>query len=1413
MTQPDTISAARRELLERFRRGELQTPKRALEPLIARPSGELAPLAPGLEQLWFHDQLSGGAPINNESFTIHKRGPLDTAVLERCFNEIARRHEIWRSAFPTIDGKVVQRVDPNVRVPLPHIDLSHLPVEKREAEALRIGTDDARRPFDLNVAPLFRVRLVRCADDYHRIYLTVHRLVFDCVSVERVLIRELAALYNAYSLGQPSPLPELVFQYGDYATWKQRQITGGSHAQMEYWRQNLSGDLPPCGLPSDRPRSPELARRSGMETCTIPAPLTEAIRALGQREGVTPFMILLAAFQVLLHRYSGEDEIVVGGKTNARTRPEFEPLLGSFVETVVFRSLISAELSFREFLGRVKTTVLGALAHSEISFDEIVRELAPKRDNSRHPLFQVLFSTRAPFGDFPNGWDLTDMEVHSGASSFELFVEFAEFPHSLAGRFVYSTDLFDRATILRLQGNFLVLLEELVADPCQAVSRVPLLTGQERQTLLVDWNNTGKSFPNMLVHEMFEAQAEANPDRIALVFRGQQLTYAELNARANKLAHYLRQNGAASGHLIGVYLERSFEMVVALLSILKSGAAYVPYDTELPVFRLNMMLEDSRPVFVLTQQKFKQNLADYAGHTLILDSHCELLEGQPPSNPGSAVQPADAIYAIYTSGSTGVPKAAVNTHEAVANRIFWMQDQYPLEAGDRILQKTPHSFDVSVWEFFWAISYGATLVIAEPGGHKDPAYVAALIGAERITTIHFVPSMLREFLDAGNLDRCGSLKRVFASGEELPPDLRQKFYQRLGAQLHNLYGPTEAAVDVTYWDCGRPSPCASVPIGRPISNVKMYVLDRHLAPVPIGVAGELHIGGIAVARGYLNRDELTAERFISDPFDSRPGQRLYKTGDRARFLADGNIEYLGRLDNQIKLRGFRIELGDIEATLLQNCGVRAAAVVLREYADGQRLVAYVVPNHAELDTPSLRLYLRERLPEHMIPSAFVALESLPKTSSGKLDRKAALAPAVATAPQREFVPPQDEIEERLVNLWQEMLAVNRISVTDNYFDLGGHSLLALRLFSEIKFSFQLELPLATLFYAPTVRTMAGVIRDSGVQAAAPVVPIQPNGTKPPIFCIGALNGEVILFRRLALELGPDQPIFGLQPFSMVDRLSTVETLAASYIEQLRQWGEPRPFCLLGYSFGGLVAVEMAYQLAKAGAEPPLVALIDSAYLQGCKSLESWSERMRRYRYHLNHIVYGAAGLRHLLNRLRSRYFRTIHRVSTRLGVGVPRIASDISGRQLLAAESYRAKPYAGRVCLFKAESRPEFFGADPDLGWGGLLSELQIEEVPGDHGTINTGVNLKVLSRKLKAALSTVRLAVRVASRGARVQPILSDRQSRSGQQQPYHARFGRWRGKKAVYVGSVGIEPNQVPGVVDAIDGRSGYAKSRGGR
>jgi len=1352
MTSPETISEARRQLLERLRRGELKSSNEALEPVDSRPPGAQTPLSRGQEQIWFHHHLAAPAPIYNESVTIHKRGPLDPVVLERCFNEIVRRHEIWRSAFPMSDGKAAQRIDSNVRVSLPLIDLSHLSVEEREAEAVRIATEDARRPFDLNVAPLFRARLFRWTEDYHRIYLTVHHLVFDGVSIYRVLIRELAALYSAYSAGLPSPLPELPVQYGDYALWNQNQLAhGGSHAaQLKYWRETLSEDLPSLEIPTDRPRPAEPTWRGGMETCTIPAHLIEALKELGRREGVTPYMLLLAALQVLLYRYSGQDEVTVGGATNTRTRPEFEPLMGYFLNAVVFRSQVGPDLTFREFLGRVQNTVLGALANSEIPFNAIVRELAPKRDSRRHPLFQVLFSMRPPFTDFPEGWDVTDMEVHSGASTFDLFVEFSEHPHGLSGRCVYSTDLFDRATIQRLLGNFQELLQQLAANPDQAISRIPLLTGSERQTLLVDWNNTRKTFPSGRIHELFEAQAEASPDHPALVFRGQQLTYAELNACSNKLAHYLRKNGAARGFLVGIYMERSFEMVVALLAILKAGAAYVPYDPELPASRLNMMLEDSRPVCVITQRRLSGNLAGYAGRIVPLDSGMEAIELQPDSNPCIAVAPRDAIYAIYTSGSTGVPKAAINPHEAVANRILWMQDTYPLDAGDRVLQKTPYSFDVSVWEFFWPLTCGATLVIAEPGGHKDPAYLANLIGAERITTIHFVPSMLREFLEARNLDRCGSLQRVFASGEALPSDLRQKFFQRLEAELHNLYGPTEAAVDVTYWDCSNQAPCATVPIGRPISNVTAYILDRHLAPVPIGVAGELHIGGIAVALGYLNRPELSAARFIPDPFDKDPNARLYKTGDRARFLADGNIEYLGRLDNQVKLRGFRIELGEIESAILQSDQVQSAVVALREDSPiGKALIAYVVPAAPKLDSQTMRAFLKDSLPDYMIPAHFVFLDALPVLPNGKVNRGGLPVPRHwTTAPTQQYAAPSDSIERQLVEIWESLLGTHPIGVNHNFFDLGGHSMLLARMLFQVERTFNRGLSVAAAFQKSTIAQLAALLREEQTSSQpCRVFPIQSEGTRPPFICLGA----GAYFLPLARRLGNDQPLLGVDLTHLeTARLPVpahLQDFAAFVVKAIREFQPEGPYYLGGWCLYGVLMYEVAQQIIAEGGEVALLVMIDSINPTHQRMLPFFARiqvALQKWAYLATLLAKSKAGeipaylsqrMRMLRNRMvrfwqRREYNRSVQNADGPLEMELDPVF-------LMAAANYEPRPYSGRVVHFQAVERPSGRHWDLRYVWQKLIrGAFDTYDVVGGHDGMFREPWVGVLGKRMKNSLA-----------------------------------------------------------------------------
>ena len=1366
MIDSGTSQEARRQLLEKLRRGEVRVLNGTRPQPIPRLQGEQGPLSPGQEQIWFHSQLATRAPAYNESVTIHKRGPLDPAILRRCFEEIARRHEIWRSAFPMIDGQAIQRVHPNLRLDLPFVDLSHLSPGAREQESVRIATEDVRRPFDLNDAPLFRIRLVKWADDYHRIYLTVHHLVFDGVSIYRVMIAELAALYQAYSHGQPSPLAELPLQYRDYASWKQQNLDTATHAaQMKYWREDLAG-LPSLELPTDRPRPAGPTYGGGMETTSIPASVVAAIKDLARKEGITPYMLLLAVFQVLLYRYSGQDDIVVGGATNTRTRPELEPLIGYFLNPVVFRTRVDSELSFRQFLGSVRRVVVDALAHSDIPFAAIVRELAPKRDPGRHPLFQVLFSMRPPFKDFPDGWDVTDMEAHSGVTGFDLFVEFSEHPDAFDGRFVYSTELFDNATILRFQRHFHELLRQLLANPDQAVSRVPFLTAEERHMLIVEWNKTAKTFPKQHIHELFEAQAEANPDRCALVFRDQKITYAELNARSNMIAHWLRESGAANGSLIGVCMERSFEMVLALLGILKAGCAYVPYDPELPAARINMMLEDSQPFCVITHATVRQALADCAVKLLVLDSICAAIADQRTSNPLLRVESSDAIYAIYTSGSTGVPKAAVNTHAAVANRILWMQDRYQLQPGDRVLQKTPFSFDVSVWEFFWPIVCGATLVIAEPGGHRDPAYLAGIIAAERITTIHFVPSMLREFLELSNLQRCRSLQRVFSSGEALPADLRRNFYLRCGAsgvfaQLHNLYGPTEAAVDVTAWDCSPEPSGATVPIGRPIANVAAYILDQHLAPVPVGVAGELYIGGIAVARGYLNRPELTRERFIPDPFDRSPDARLYKTGDRARFLADGNIEYLGRIDNQVKLRGFRIELGEIESTILSHPGVRGALVELRHHRDGDGyLIGYVLPTGSGFDVQDLKAFLRKRLPGYMVPPRFVLLESLPLLSNGKLNRRGLPESQDSEdTPRPARVAASNAVEEQLVAIWETLLNHRPIGVRDNFFDLGGHSLLLMRLVSRIQETFGKKIQLATVFSAPTIEELAGVIsgREESV-ATCRVIPLKPEGTRTPFICLGA--GP--FFMSLAALLGPDQPFYGLDLTPLNEtKLPTpcrLEDLARYAVEAILDFQPEGPYCLGGWCLYGLLAYEVAHQLTVRGQQVELLTLFDTrntAYARNLPFVKRLEKMAEKCRFHLSNLARAnpSAFVRYSMDRLKLQVAKIRgrqQRLAMVRGLENPEtrlidLDADVDAIVFCAAEAYTPPTYAGRVVMLQGTDTPAGRHWQMAVQWRGkLVGDWNVHCLQGGHVTMFKLPFVETLAAKLRADFEQARAAPRI---------------------------------------------------------------------
>ena len=1120
------LSPEKQAMLEKRLRGKSGSHTPA--PHIPRRSDQgPAPLSFAQERLWFLEQLVPGNTGYIIPIAVRLTGRLHMWALMQALNTIVARHETLRTTFATIDGQTLQIIGPARPLPLPVIDLSTQPANLREDAVRQIAGAELRQPFDLTQGPLLRAHLLRLDASDHVLLLTMHHIISDGWSL-KVLIQEMMVLYKAYQesgvrpgLVPPDPLMPLPIQYADFAVWQCNQLQGANlDSQLSYWRERLAEAPPTLELPLDRPRPAVQTFAGAIHTFELPAALIEAIRGLNQREGLTLFMTLLGAFDALLARYTGQTQVVIGTSIANRHYGEMEGLIGFFVNSLVMHTDLSGDPSFRELLTRVLETALGAYAHQDLPFEKLVEALRPKRDPSRHPIFQVMFTLQnipMPAIELP-GLTLKPFAFDSRAAQFDLSLTMVKSTDTITGTLEYNTDLFEPTTIARMAEHFLALLEHAVAHPETRLSQLPLWTEAERHRLLTAWNATQVDYPlEICLHELIEIQARRSPDAIALVFEDQQQTYQALFGQANHLASRLQQFGVGPEVPVGLYMERSPNLVIGLLGILMAGGAYVPLDPTYPADRLAWILRDAQVGLLLTQQHLAGKLPQHHAEVLCLDDDRPwmgergvLSVDQSPA-PGPQRPDPDALaYVIYTSGSTGAPKGAMNSHRGIVNRLLWMQDAYSLTANDRVLQKTPYNFDVSVWEFFWPLLTGATLVLAIPGGHQDPSYLVRLIAQQQITTLHFVPSMLQVFLAEPDLTPCRSLQRVICSGEALPPDLQERFFNRLSAALYNLYGPTEAAVDVTHWTCQ--AAASSVPIGHPVANTQIYLLDRHMQPVPVGMPGELYIGGVQLARGYLGRPDLTGERFVPNPFlkiedrglkieDSHltaqerlssilyplSSTRLYRTGDLCRYRADGAIEYLGRIDYQVKLRGFRIELGEIETILSQHPAVQTCIVMMRQDTPSeQRLVAYVVPDQAPsaklapsqiegdqelgdvsggpgslvLGSGELRNYLSKRLPEYMVPSAFVILEALPLTPNGKADRRALSAP-ITDRPTLDypFVAPRIPAEERLVAIWRELLHVDQIGIYDNFFDLGGHSLLLTQLASRIRQIFQVEIPL------------------------------------------------------------------------------------------------------------------------------------------------------------------------------------------------------------------------------------------------------------------------------------------------------------------------------------------------------------------
>ncbi|RKH36646.1 amino acid adenylation domain-containing protein, partial [Corallococcus sicarius] len=1050
-------------------------------PPIPRASREKPlPLSFPQERLWYLQQLDPANVAYNNAVNFRLTGALDTKALQAALDELVKRHEVLRTTYSLSDAGPVQIVQPTGGLPMPLEDVPGDTREEREAELLRRCRALADIPFDLERGPIVRARLMRMGAEEHVLGLVLHHVVSDAWCT-LVLAQELTILYACFGAGLPSPLPALPVQYADFAVWQRKWLEGAMlDEQLRWWKAQLSG-VPALELPTDRPRPAVQSYAGDVHRFHIPREVSEPLLALGRKEGATSFMVLMALYQTLLGRYANQDDFAVGTPIAARTRPEVEGLIGCFVNTLAFRAKLEGAPTFRELVNRVKQQALGAYARQEAPFERLVDVLQVPRDQSRTPVVQVLLNVlNTPDSDAatPMSLQLSQVEVPTGTSKFDLGLDVYEQRTGLFCRLEYATRLFDEATVARLAGHLSLLAQAVVASPDQPLSRLPLLTEDERQQVLVRWNDTRVEYPRgERIHDLFEQQVAKSPDAVAVTFEGQNLTYAQLDARANQLAHHLHTLDVGPESLVGVCLERSLEMVVALFGVLKAGAAYVPLDPAYPRDRLQWMLEDTAAPVLLVQEHLVSKLplgTDPGPQVVCLDTGWERIARHPTTTPAPRAS-ADALaYVIFTSGSTGRPKGAMNAHAGVVNRLRWTQQEYGLTSDDTVLQKTPFSFDVSVWEFFWPLMTGARLVVARPGGHQEPAYLVRLMAEQRITTAHFVPSMLRAFVEEPGLEGLTHLRRVVCSGEALPADLVRRAHARLPvAEVHNLYGPTEAAVDVTYWHCPRSEDLRRVPIGRPVANTRLHVLDRHGQPVPVGVPGELFLAGVQVGRGYWRRPNLTAERFIPDPFSTTPGARMYRTGDLARWLPDGTVEYLGRADFQVKLRGFRIELGEIEAALQAHPGVREAVAVVRQDASGDaRLVAYVTGDAGPLEAATLRTFLLERLPEYMVPSAFVHLGVLPLTPSGKADRKALPAPEVSVTARGQYVAPRSPTEQTLAGIFTEVLGIERVGANDHFFELGGHSLRATQVVARVRSAFGVELGLRVLFEAPTVAALA-----------------------------------------------------------------------------------------------------------------------------------------------------------------------------------------------------------------------------------------------------------------------------------------------------------------------------------------------------
>jgi amino acid adenylation domain-containing protein len=1294
-----------------------------------RGNSEPCALSFAQSRLWVLEQLNQVAGNYNITRAYRIRGALNVEALRAALGAVLERHEALRTRFRMQSGVPHQVVVPYQPLAMQTIDLRECADSTRELDGFvqRI----AFGAFDLAAEDMLRAGVARLDEQEFALVIALHHIAADGWSLG-VLDRELEHFYTAFDRGLPAGLPPLPLQYSDFSEWQRDTLRGEAlERQLAYWRRQLAG-LPALELPADRPRPAHPSYRGDKERFTIPAVLVTSLRELARARGATLYMTLLAAFQVLLLRYAGQEDVAVGAPIAGRKRTEIEGLIGFFVNTLVMRGDLSGNPTFSKLLTRTRERAIDAYSHQDLPFEKLVEELRPERDLSRNPLFQVMFSLENAPESEPKlpGLAITRLPLPRDTAKFDLTLSLTGSDGALEGAFEFSTDLFDASTIARMAGHFRQLLEGIAADPERGIAELPMLTAAELHQLQVQWNDTASDYPkDRCIPDLFHEQAARHPDAVALVHGDDLLTYRELDARANRLARHLRSLGAGPEAAVGICMERSPDLVAGMLGVLKAGGAYVPLDPNYPRERLSFMLRDTDVRVILTHRALLDQLPAHDSRVVCLDRDAPVIDACSSDRLPPATA-ADALaYVIYTSGSTGQPKGVMVPHRGVA-RLVCNTNYVQLGTDDCVAHLSNPSFDAATFEVWGALLNGARLAIIPREIALDPPRLVAQLRRDGITVL-FLTTALFNAIVRFQPGAFAGVKHVLFGGEAVDPRwVRECLAAGAPGRLLHVYGPTETVTFATWHQVEAVAADErTIPIGRPIANMRLAVLDRHRQPVPVGVTGELYIGGDGLAHGYWRRPDLTAERFVLDPFATGTGARMYRTGDLVRQVPDGNIVFLGRLDQQVKLRGFRIEPGEIEAALLHGAPLREALVVLREDSPGdRRLVAYVVAAAAAPTDADLRTMLKAKLPEYMLPAAFVALPALPLTPNGKIDRMALPAPASGRDGNKsDCVAPRDSTELHLVKIWEDLLNLGPIGMRDNFFEVGGHSLLAVQLMDRIEKAFHRRLPLDTLWFrGGTVEALARILRDESPSGPEPEIVAMKKGSRRPLFVVHTMGGNLFHYYDLARRLDAEQTVYGLQARGVYGAGCpdhTVEAIAAHCIDSMRTVQPDGPYLVAGFSSGGVVAFEMAQQLAAARQPVALLALLDT-YPPQAGTARIWIEE-------LNAIRRRKLKLRHLQELA---YFSVLHLLNLD---GLRRMRT-VGEAHRWAHWSYRPRPYAHPIAFFVAKVSAERAGAD-NLGWIRWANDnVRIHRLPGNHGDLVKPPVVDELATLLQACIDGV---------------------------------------------------------------------------